>query len=75
MYSFNYSREYYSNRDTIYKVAHRENMVSRLRTARLNHVDTEGSIKIFLRFLSFREVLNITYYTQLHTLAHYNNYT
>ena len=75
MYSYNYSREYCSNRDTIYKVAYTEDMVSRLRTARQNHVDTVDSIKIFLRFLSFREVLNITYYTQLHTLTHYNNYT
>ena len=75
MYSYNYSREYCSSEHTIYKVAHRENMVSRLRTARQNHVDTVDSIKIFLRFLSFREVLNKTYYTLLHTMAHYNNYT
>ena len=69
-------REYCSNRDTIYnKVAHSEYLTYRLTPVRLNHIEWFASVKIFLRILSFREVLNITYYTLLHTMAHYNNCT
>ena len=74
-YSYNYSREYCSSEHTIYKVAHSEYLTYRLTPVRLNHIEWFASVKIFLRILSFREVLNITYYTLLHTMAHYNNCT